>query len=111
MKSKTLITFSFAVVFCLIFGISALAQTINGTISGNVSDQQKAAIPGAAVTVTNTETGLERSTVTNESGAFRIGGLPVGTYNVRVVGTGIAPTTKEAMPGPTNGWLRNIHGG
>ena len=97
MKSKTLITFSFALVFCLIFGISTFAQTINGTISGNVVDQQKAAIPGATVTVTNTQTGLERTTTTNESGAFRIGGLPVGTYNVRVVGTGFSPTTKEGV--------------
>jgi outer membrane receptor protein involved in Fe transport len=95
MKSKTLFNFSFAVLFCLILGISAMAQTINGTISGTVVDQQKAAIPGATVTVTNTETGLERSSTTNESGSFRIGGLPVGTYNVRVSGSGFAPLTRE----------------
>ena len=95
MKSKTLINFSLAIVFCLLLGISAIAQTINGTISGNVVDAQKAAIPGATVTVTNTETGLERSATTNESGSFRIGGLPVGTYNVRVAGSGFAPLTRE----------------
>lgn len=83
--------------FCLIFGISALAQTINGTISGNVVDQQKAAIPGATVTVTNTATGFERSAVTTDTGAFRISGLPVGTYNVRVVGSGFAPILKEGV--------------
>ena len=95
MKSKTLFNFSFAVLFCLILGITAAAQTINGTISGTVVDQQKAAIPGATVTVTNTQTGLERSATTNESGAFRIAGLPIGTYNVRVNGSGFAPLTRE----------------
>ncbi len=97
MKSKTLINFSLAIAFCLILGISAAAQTINGTISGNVVDQQKAAIPGATVTVTNTQTGLERSAVTNESGNFRVSGLQVGTYNVRVTGSGFAPLTREGV--------------
>lgn len=97
MKSKTLINFSLAIVFCLLLGSSAIAQTINGTISGNVVDQQKAAIPGATVTVTNTQTGLERSTTTNEAGSFRVAGLPVGTYNVRVAGSGFAPLTREGV--------------
>lgn len=97
MKSKTLNIFGFALLFCLIFSISIIAQTINGTISGTVVDQQKAAIPGADVTVTNNETGFERSAVTDENGAFRVGGLPVGNYTVRIVGKGFSPTVKDSV--------------
>lgn len=62
----------------------ALAQTsaTNGEISGQVTDSSGSALPGVTVTVTNTETGLERNAVTDENGNYSIGLLPPGPYNV-----------------------------
>jgi hypothetical protein len=58
------------------------AQLPTSSVRGIVTDAQSAILPGATVTVTNTETGLTRSTVTNTSGEYRIGGLPSGQYDL-----------------------------
>ena len=51
-----------------------------GQISGRVTDPTNAVLPGVEVTVTQTETGLVRSVVTNEAGAYALASLPVGRY-------------------------------
>lgn len=73
------------------------AQSINGTISGNVLDNQGATIPGASILVTNVENGAVRNAETNESGRFTISGLPVGVYNVRIEKTGFSTVLRERV--------------
>ena len=60
----------------------AMAQLDTGTISGSVTDQTGAAVPGASVSIKNVETGISRSLVTNEAGRYDAAALPIGTYNV-----------------------------
>src|SRR5689334_1147194 len=60
----------------------AQSQAINGTIEGTVTDASGGVLPGATITITNTETGTERSVVTNENGLYRAPLLPLGTYRV-----------------------------
>ena len=60
----------------------AQSQAINGTIEGTVSDNSGGVLPGVSVTVTNTDTGSQRTTVTNETGLYRAPLLPLGTYSV-----------------------------
>ena len=63
----------------------ALAQSGNvttGAIAGVVADTSNAALPGVTVTVTNTQTGLTRNTVTENDGSYIIQLLPPGTYRV-----------------------------
>ena len=60
-------------------------------LTGVVQDQTHAAVPGAAVSVTNELTGLYRSTQTNGVGEFSLTGLPVaGTYDVESLKDGFA---------------------
>jgi outer membrane receptor protein involved in Fe transport len=73
------------------------AQTINGSISGAVKDQNGSAISGATVKVTRAGTGATREAVTNSEGIFRIVGLPVGVYAVRVEQTGFQPQVNERV--------------
>src|SRR5205823_14547906 len=54
----------------------AMAQGDTGTISGNVTDQSGATIPGVAVTIKNVETGISRNLVTNEVGRYDAVALP-----------------------------------
>src|ERR1700685_1455287 len=68
----------------------ALAQTGLGTISGTVRDASEAAVPGAQVTVTSTETGLARSAQTSSAGFYYFGALPLGPYRLTVAGHGFA---------------------
>ena len=60
----------------------AAAQLTTGTISGTILDATKAAVPGVTVTITNDNTGLTRTTFTNERGFYEAPNLPVGTYTV-----------------------------
>ena len=60
------------------------AQTSRGTVSGIVADQTAAVIPGATVTLTSSETGVVRTTVTNGEGLYRFDAVDLGTYAVKV---------------------------
>src|ERR1700738_4294895 len=53
-------------------------------IIGQVSDASGGAVPGAAVTATNKETGLKRSAKTDDSGRFNFPQLKPGMYLVKV---------------------------
>ncbi|HWC00564.1 MAG TPA: carboxypeptidase-like regulatory domain-containing protein, partial [Bryobacteraceae bacterium] len=73
--------FSFSVLLCL---SSAFAQSERGTITGTVQDASGAVVPGARVTILNTDTNFSSQTVTTESGDYTAVSLPVGRYSVRV---------------------------
>src|SRR5262249_12185599 len=59
-----------------------LAQQNTAAISGRVLDSSGAAIPGATVVARNIETGLERPSITDETGTYTISLLPIGQYDV-----------------------------
>jgi hypothetical protein len=60
------------------------AQTFRGTILGIVTDATGGAVPGAAVTIRNVNTGLLRATETQGDGSYRVPELPIGSYDVTV---------------------------
>jgi hypothetical protein len=74
--------FSFLFILALAAPATAHTQAANGSIEGTVTDSSGGALPGVTVTVTNLNTGLERSVVTNERGLYRAPLLPLGTYKV-----------------------------
>src|ERR1051325_1402576 len=53
-----------------------------GQISGAVQDSSGAVLPGAEITATQTDTGVSRMTVTNETGRYILPNLPVGPYKL-----------------------------
>jgi len=63
------------------FSLLAFAQSDLGRISGYIKDPSGATIPNAKVTVAN-RSGLQRSTVTNESGYYIVTNVPPGLYTV-----------------------------
>lgn len=69
--------------------VQVLAQAVNSAqIHGAITDPAGAVIPGAQVTVTQTETGMIRRTVSNSDGAFALPNLPVGPYSLEVTAAG-----------------------
>jgi hypothetical protein len=64
------------------------AQITTGSVSGSITDPKGAVVPGATVTIKNTESGVERTATTNESGAFTIPQVNPGTYAVTIVASG-----------------------
>ena len=71
----------------------ALAQTVTGSISGQVTDQSGAVIVGANVTAENTATSVKTPVQTNGSGIYTIRFLPIGTYTVTIEATGFGKKT------------------
>ena len=66
----------------------ALAQASTGAISGTVTDSTGAAVSGAAVTITNQETGVARTFKTNGEGFYSAEGLAAGDFTVQVTEKG-----------------------
>src|SRR5437867_2553939 len=66
---------------CSLAGGSAWAQA-TAQISGSVTDQSGAVLPGAEVSATQVDTGARRSTVTNETGLYILPNLPLGPYRL-----------------------------
>src|SRR5262252_4461220 len=60
---------------------SAWAQA-TAQISGTVRDQSGAVLPGVEVTATQTDTGITRSTITNETGSYVLPNLALGPYRL-----------------------------
>src|SRR3954454_139251 len=60
----------------------AQSQAANGAIEGTISDSSGGVLPGVTVTITNVDTGTERSVVSNEKGLYRAPLLPLGKYRV-----------------------------
>jgi hypothetical protein len=77
----------FVLAVSLILASVALAQD-TASITGTVTDQTGAAIPGAQVNVASPDHGINRSAKTNGSGDYLFAGLPIGRYNVEVEATG-----------------------
>jgi hypothetical protein len=73
--------------------VFAQSQASTGQIVGTVTDKQGAALTGATVKITNTQTGLEQTVTTNEEGAYKAVLLPSGIYTVTVEASGFANAT------------------
>jgi hypothetical protein len=72
----------------LVLGCATMAtpQVNTATLSGTVSDPQGLPVKGAKVTVTNTGTGAQRTSVTDDGGRYNLVGLPPGQYKMTVDG-------------------------
>src|ERR1043166_2413098 len=84
-----------ALLSILIVSSAAPGQVLYGSIVGTVTDPNGAAVSGAKVDLTNVATGAVSSTTTEESGAYKINDLQVGTYKVTISGASFKKTIKE----------------
>ncbi len=71
----------------LVLSMPAFSQS-TATLQGTVTDASNAALPNAKIVVHNTATGVERSTQTDQSGAYLVAGLLPGVYTVTVSADG-----------------------
>ena len=84
--------------FFVLAATALLAQVvITSTIVGNVTDPAGAVIPGAKVTLTNVDTGVQWKSNTNSNGDYRFPNLIAGHYTVEVVKEGFANTISTAV--------------
>jgi len=69
----------------LLFSVAGFAQANFGRIFGSVKDPTGAVLPGAGVSLIDTQRGLARTVTTDEAGLYNAPTLIPGTYTVRVV--------------------------
>src|SRR5437868_12115651 len=76
-------------ILCLVAGVFVLGLTAGNVwaqataqISGTVRDQSSAVLPGVEVMVTQTNTGVTRTAVSNETGTYVLSNLPIGPYRL-----------------------------
>jgi len=58
------------------------------TFTGTATDSTGSVLPGVTITATQTETGLVRTTISNETGSYSLPNLPLGPYRVEATLTG-----------------------
>ena len=84
-----------AFAFFVLLTIPGSAQIDTGAIVGTVRDSSGGAIPKAAVVLTNSATGLQQSTTTNDAGQYQFIALPPGTYSVKAMAPGFSPQAQN----------------
>src|ERR1700722_12559616 len=85
---------AFAVCLGIVLSLSATsawAQTSQvGTVSGQVTDEQNAAIPGAAIKLKEISTNAAFDTTSNNDGRYVFSSVTPGTYNISFVKQGFS---------------------
>src|SRR5713226_5187345 len=89
-----LIPAGFSILLC---AACVLGQATSASVSGTVTDQNAAVIPGAVLIIKNTETGQERKVQTDGSGNYSVVGLSPGKYDLRVERQGFNSETRTGL--------------
>ncbi|MFB3825324.1 MAG: carboxypeptidase regulatory-like domain-containing protein [Bryobacteraceae bacterium] len=98
LRSYFHLTSAFLLVTALfIIPASLHAQAVTGSLLGTVTDASGGAVPGAKVTITETNTGIARTAQTNESGNYAFPALEPGVYRVAVEHTGFRTAVKDGI--------------
>ncbi len=87
-----LLTVAFAVP-----GRFANAQVLYGSLVGSVEDASRAVLPGATVTATERNTGLQRETTTGGDGAYAFRDLQAGLYDLKIAVPGFKSYVKSGV--------------
>jgi hypothetical protein len=72
------------------------AQILYGSLTGNVTDQTGAVVPGARVEAVNVGTKIGKATTTNGNGAYQFTDLLPGIYRVTISAAGFRAQVQEA---------------
>jgi beta-lactamase regulating signal transducer with metallopeptidase domain len=85
--------------------IAAFAQSSFGSVSGLVVDQMDRVLPGATITVTDSERNVKHEVRTDRDGRFELVGLPAATYAMETKLAGFQPRTETfAVNGQAVEW-------
>ena len=99
-----------ALVAGLLLGLALLSSAAYGqataSIVGTVTDPSGAAVANAKLTITNIETGLARSTVTNSTGSYAAHELAIGHYRIRAEAPGFKAYEQSGITLEVNDTMR-----
>ncbi len=93
--SKILVATSFLCILLIWAVPRSIAQEVRASISGIVTDQSGAVVPGANVTVTSVERNTSTSTITSDTGNYLVSFLLSGMYRITVELPGFKKFVRE----------------
>ena len=76
---------------------TVMAQVLYGSLVGNVTDPNGAAVGGAKVELTNVATGIVSTVMTDDRGAYSLNDLQAGVYKVAISRNSFKTTVKEGV--------------
>jgi outer membrane receptor protein involved in Fe transport len=77
---------------------AAAQSALYGSVTGTIADSSGAAVPGATVSLRNEATGLELTSVTDETGTYTIRNVPGGTYALKASLQGFKEFVQTGVP-------------
>jgi len=77
---------------------AVFGQTFRGGISGTVTDQSGAVVPGAQITAVESATNTTSKTVSSSAGEFAFSNLPLGSYTISVTASGFKGEKVDKVP-------------
>lgn len=86
-----------AAVLAALVVVNGFGQNVNGLIRGSVTDPSGSALPGAALTLKNAETGAALATASDAVGLFVFPSVPPGTYDLTVEAQGFQRYARTAI--------------
>src|SRR5213594_242574 len=96
------ISFLFVLLILVLSAGAAWGQA-TAQISGTVRDSSGAVLPGVEITATQTDTGIARTTVTNETGFYVLPSLPLGPYRLEAALMGFRTFVQTGIVLQVNG--------
>lgn len=75
-----------------------VAQVLQGSLTGVVTDSTGAVVMGANVSVVNSDTGFTREAKSNDAGVFNFSDLQPGTYTVTITASGFGEFKQNGTP-------------
>ncbi len=89
--------------FTIALSCSSLWAQATAQISGTVKDQSGAVLPGVEIHMTQTDTGVSRDTITNETGSYVLTNLPIGPYRLEAALPGFRTYAQTGIVLAVNG--------
>ena len=104
---RSLLVALFAIVAAVALSTEpASAQVLYGSLVGNITDPNGAVVPGAAVTATDQNTGVAKTTTSDPGGSYQFIDLQPGSYSVKISLSGFKTSERRDIPVALNNVTR-----
>jgi len=86
-----------SLMLAIVCGLPLVAQSVTARFSGQVTDTDGGAIPGASIQIVNQETLAKRELKTDATGSYLVTSLPAGRYQIAVEATGFSRRASDII--------------
>ena len=97
MSRKSIYFLGYVGLLILLVHPFTLAQLSRATISGTVTDESGAILPGVSITIENLDMGTVRETVADDEGRYSAPNLSIGSYSVQAELPGFSTAVRTGI--------------